>query len=235
MIKKINVKKIQEKLIDKKDEIDVLYFGDSKMIYICKVCGVKKECSISTLETTLSKCNPFHNEVCSKIVNDIIRNDIGEVLLKRFRAHYRYAHERSFNPNCKDYERYKGMFKFDDFPDYFNNTYEEYKKAISIYGSDSTLTIDRVDGNKGYEKHNVRFVPLRINLQNRECVKSVMAVNIYTEKIIRAANVTELAEMHFNKNNTSVIRSAADSGRLYKATWKIFYTVETQSTIERIS
>lgn len=60
-------------------------------------------------------------------------------------------------------------------------------------------TKDRIEGNKGYEKGNVRFVPMKINLQNKDVVIPVMGVNIKTKEVIDANSIGELAGKYFTQ------------------------------------
>lgn len=106
------------------------------------------------------------------------------------------------------------------------------KKAIKIYGVDAKLSIDRIDGNKGYEAGNIRFVPVAINNQNKDSIIPVIAVNILTLEVIKANSLNELCINYFDKNKNSAIRQSINNNTIYNKTWKIFYTIKTQSTIE---
>ena len=61
--------------------------------------------------------------VPSKITLDKIRNDIGKDGAKLFHNKYRVSRERCNNPNNKDYESYKGKFKFKNLTDFYENCY----------------------------------------------------------------------------------------------------------------
>lgn len=118
----------------------------------------------------------------SKKKLDIIRKELGDDLAEHFHTKYRSARERCYNPNNKDYDNYKGKFAFKDFPDFFDNCYEDFKIAINKYCSH--VSIDRIDGDKGYEPGNIRFVPMSVNLQNKKTVKKVLVTDTFTgEKI----------------------------------------------------
>ena len=116
--------------------------------------------------------------VPSKEKLDFIRNDLGYEAAEIFHRKYRIAKERCCNPNNKDYDKYKEKFKFIDFVDFFNSCYEDFKKSYIRYGK--SLSIDRIDGDLGYEKGNVRFVPISINLKNKSIVIPVELIDTYT-------------------------------------------------------
>lgn len=202
----------------------------------CNKCGAIKTYEIKSIYTNYKnkKCE-IHSENCSKYFNNLIKEELGEELLKKFRNFYRYARERCCNPNNKDYKRYAGKWHFEDYIDYYKNCYEEFKKSINKYGIDSKLSIDRINNNKGYEKGNVRFVPISINLQNKDIVIPCMGVNLVTKEIIEANSIGELAKKYFGETHISTIHSAIKRNKLYNKVWKIFYTIETQSTIETTS
>ncbi|MDI7818096.1 hypothetical protein QMM58_17105, partial [Clostridioides difficile] len=92
-------------------------------------------------------------------------------------------------------------------------------------------SIDRIDNSKGYEIGNVRFVPMNINAKNKDDIYPVMAVNIFDKTIIECDSLVQLANEYFEGKSTSLYQSVQEN-RLYLNTWKIFYTIKTQSTIE---
>lgn len=116
----------------------------------------------------------------SKEALDCIRNDMGVECAKIFHNKYRAAKERCCNKNNKDYEHYKGLFKFKNFVDFYNCCYGDFKNSYIQYGNN--LSIDRIDGAKGYEKGNVRFVPMELNLKNKPNVVPILIVDTKTKE-----------------------------------------------------
>ena len=217
----------------KKLDIKIIKIDEFECTYECLKCGAIKTNTLNSIRRQWKEQNTLHTEACSKYFNDLIKNELNEKQLKQFRSFYRYAKERCCNPNSKDYVRYKGKFHFEDYTDYVNSCYGIYKEAYLIYG-ENNLSIDRIDNSKGYEHNNIRFVPMSINSQNKDEIYPVMAVNIITKQILESPSLTKMANKYFNGKQTSLYQSVTEN-RLYLNTWKIFYTIETQSTIERIS
>jgi hypothetical protein len=217
-------------------QYSIIEMTDNKITVSCNKCKAIKTYDIKSLYSNYKNKTKttLHSENCSQYFNNLIRKELGDKKLRQFRDFYRYARERSCNPNNKDYERYKGKMKFEDYVDYFLSCYEIYKINLQQYGMDAKLTIDRIDGNKGYEHGNIRFVPMEVNLQNKEIVIPVMAVNINTKEILTAVSLHKLCSEYFI-NSHSAIYDSIQNNTLFKNKWKIFYTLKTQSTIETIS
>lgn len=230
-----NSDKLREWIYENLNLLNITILNDdiinNKMTIKCNECDAIKTLKIDSIYGNNHKnTKSMHGDSCSKYYNDIGRKELGETTFKKFKEHYRFAHERCCNPNCKDYKRYKGKMKFKDYVDYFKCCYEEYKKDLNKYGNDVKLTIDRIDGNKGYEKGNVRFVPLLINNRNKDTIIPVIAVNIQTLEVIKAESVNDLSEKYFEGNKASAITNAIRQNRFYNNnnnTWKIFYTYKT--------
>lgn len=210
--------------------IEIIKIDEYECTYKCCECGAIKTNMLNSIRRQLNGGKTFHTEACSKYYNDIVREEIGDKNLNQFRSFYRYAKERCCNPNSKDYERYNGKFKFKDYTEYVRFCFEEYKQSYKIYG-ENNLSIDRIDNSKGYEIGNVRFVPMNINAKNKDDIYPVMAVNIFDKTIIECDSLVQLANEYFEGKSTSLYQSVQEN-RLYLNTWKIFYTIKTQSTIE---
>lgn len=204
--------------------VDIIKFDEKKITVKCKVCDSIRELNIDSLYSNYyNSVRQMHGDSCSKYYNNIGKKELGDKIYKKFKESYRFAHERCCNPNCKDYNRYKGKMKFVDYVDYFKCCYDNFKYAINKYGIDSKLSIDRIDGNKGYEKGNVRFVPILINLKNKDIVIPVIGVNINTLEVIQADSVNELCTIYFDENKVSAIAKSIKENRFYNNVWKIFY------------
>lgn len=116
----------------------------------------------------------------SKEKLDIIKIELGNEAAQIFHDKYRVAKERCDNPNCKDYLKYKGLFKFKDFVDFFNHCYPIFKESYKKYGNN--ISIDRINGDKGYEPNNIRFVPMDLNLKNKKIVIKTRVLDTFTNK-----------------------------------------------------
>lgn len=225
---KLNTKWIN-KIYDNQNELEynVISLDDSNISISCSKCGaihnLKTESFISN---RLTKELKVHGDSCSKYFNNLIRNKYNEKYLKKFKCYYRYARERCCNPNCKDYERYKGKWGFEDYVDYYKVCFETFEIAVNKYGMDSTLSIDRINGSMGYEKGNVRFVPMYINSQNKDIVIPVICVNIETKEVFEANSIGELAKRYFDESKTSAIHNSIKNNSIYLNKWKIFHTLK---------
>ena len=211
--------------------IEIISIDEYECKFKCTCCGAIKEMGLGAMRSHLKTNSTFHSESCSRYFNEIIKDELGEKHLRQFIRFFRSAKDRCCNPNNKDYYRYKGKFKFKDYPEYVNHCLELYKESLKMYGDDN-LSIDRVVNSKGYEVGNVRFVPMTLNLLNRDNICPVMAVNIVDKTIIECESLNQLANEYFEGKITS-IHQAIQENRLYLNTWKIFYTIKTASTIER--
>ena len=189
----------------------------------CDICGALKTLEAkSVYRNSKDKLN-LHNEKCSSYYFSKQDEDMGIEHRKQFRAFYRYAKERCTNPNNKDYGRYKGKWNFTDYVDYYHSCWEEYKKSTKLYPNQK-LSIDRIDGKKGYEKGNVRFIPLEENLRNKVYVKSVRLENIITGEIIIEPSLGKASVRLFGdtKHATAIMKAIKRNG-IYLNTWKITY------------
>lgn len=218
-----------EKVYGKQSELGyrVIEVDDENITISCSECGaihnLKTE---SFIGNRIVKGAKIHGGSCSKYFNDLIRSKYGEKHVNRFKAYYRYARERCCNPNSKDYERYKGKWHFQDYVDYYKGCFDAFEYAVEKYGIDSALSIDRINGSMGYEKGNVRFVPMYINSQNKDIVIPVMCVNIETKEVFEANSIGELAKRYFDESKISAIHRSIKNNSIYLNTWKIFHTLK---------
>lgn len=205
----------------------ILEMNDEFVTLQCSICGAIRRLQLKSLYRNDTK---IHGNSCCKYFLDICRNEIGAEKAKNFHDCYRRAHERCCNPRCKDFEKYKGKFHFMDFTEYYHSCYEDYKKAMKDFPG-QRLSIDRIKSSRGYEPGNVRFVPMSINLQNKDCVRPVLMRNIKTGEIIEGASFGDLARKYKDISFASSLHRACKKDRLYKGEWKIEF-IEAQSTIE---
>ena len=152
----------------------------------------------------------------SKKKLDIIRNELGNDYANLFHDKYRIAKERCCNKNNKDYNSYKNKFFFDDFSDFFDSCYDDFKKAILLYGKN--ISIDRIDGSKGYEKGNIRFVPMSLNLKNKDLVIKTKITDTKTGKSLSFDSFGE-ARNYLHESGAMFV--ALKKNRLYRKRYKV--------------
>lgn len=204
----------------KKRGYKIVSINNDMITIQCKTCNAIKTMKLSSLYRYESAGT--HNEFCSRYWLKIGREEIGDKAMKCFHDCYRRAHERCYNPNCKDYVRYKGKFGFRDFSEYYLTCFDDFKQSIkTILLKD--ITIDRIDGSKKYEPNNVRFVSMLVNLQNKPNVIPVKMTNIVTNEVIKGASFEDLARKYKNISYASALHRACKNNRLYKKTWKVEY------------
>ena len=137
---------------------------------------------------------------------------------------YHGIKQRCYNKNNPKYDLYGGKgVKM------CNEWYDDYLvfKQWSLengYKPNQNLSIDRIDGEKGYEKGNVRFIPLEENLRNKACVKTVRLENVITGEIIIEPSLGRASVRLFGdtKHASAISRTIKRNG-VYLNTWKITY------------
>lgn len=194
----------------------ILSINDKFTTIQCNDCGAIKNLQIASLAR--NKDAHIHNQFCAKYYLNQAKIEIGNRAALNFHNTYRYIHERCCSSKCKDYKRYHGKLKYKDFCEYYKDCYPIYKEALKTHDSQE-LTIDRIDGTKGYEPENIRFVTMTENLRNKPNVKAVKATNTKTDTVITGVSFGDLA----NKFNCypSVIHRAYKKHYLYRKVWKI--------------
>lgn len=186
---------------------------------VCPKCGAVK---YYKYKTSLRNIKAIHSISCSIHYQDLIKQELGEDACRKFASTYRHAKERCTNPRSKDYDRYKGLWGFTDYVDYHKACYPNFKQAWET--NSGNLTIDRIDGSRGYEVGNVRFISMGDNLRNKPNVKAVKATNVKTNEVLSAPSLGKLASD--NKKvfkSLSALHSRLIKGGLYKNTWLIEY------------
>lgn len=136
---------------------------------------------------------------------------------------HRHAKDRCMNKNNKDFIRYQGKWGFADYTEFHFDNYENFKENWLKHGKDST--IDRINNDKGYEPKNVRWVTMTENLRNKDCVKSIKAVNVLTGEIIIMPSFTSCREYSEDFKSVSGVFGSYQRGNLYKRKWK-FETID---------
>ena len=84
--------------------------------------------------------------------------------MDRLREIWRDMNRRCKNPNRKDYKWYgaRGITVCDEW-----NQYPEFKKWAESHGYADTLTIDRINPDKGYSPTNCKWATIKEQCNNR--------------------------------------------------------------------
>ena len=165
----------------------------------------------------------------SKEVLDYIRQDIGEEGAIKFQTKYRIARSRCCNPKDKDFHYYQGKFHFTSLKHFFIETYDLFKESFLQNPND--ISIDRIDGSKGYEPGNIRFCTMRENLQNKPTTIKCKMVDTYTNEEYYFNSIGEIKRWF--KSQSGGIHAAYKKGRLYRKRYLITKQEENSvSTIE---
>lgn len=197
----------------------IIEINDTYVTLQCKICSAIKRVQLKSLYRNDMQ---IHSQSCCKYFLDICREEIGEKEAKKFHDCYRRAHERCFNPHCKDFEKYKGKFHFADFTEYYHSCYDAYKEALENFPG-QRLSIDRIQSARGYEPGNIRFVPMSINLQNKDCVRPVQMKNLKTGQLIVGISFGDLARKFKDVTFAASLHRACRRNGLYNGEWKIEY------------
>lgn len=189
----------------------------------CEICGAIRVLEAQTLYRNDREGRPMHGERCTSYFFALQDEELGVEHRKQFRAYYRYAKDRCTNPNSKGHQNYKGKWGFIDYTDYYYSCWEEYKKAIQLYPN-SKLSIDRIDGTKGYEDGNVRFIPMEDNLRNKPNVRPIKARNIVTgEEFVEPSLGMVSVRLFGDTSHATSIRRALKRNGLPHKTWEFTY------------
>lgn len=91
---------------------------------------------------------------------------------------------RCNNPNMKEYHRYggRGIKVCNEWNDYFI-----FQKWAYLNGYNDTLTIDRIDNDKGYFPDNCRWITIEEQQQNRSSCRMI-TFNGKTQNVTQWAN-----------------------------------------------
>ena len=198
-------------------------YGNGVINIKCLKCGAIKTINVKSIYKNIKEKTKkeylFHNQYCASYFLDLCIHKVGEKAGNHFYDFFRHSKERCCNPNNKDYERYKGKFKFDDFPDFYHGCFDAYLEGLSKWDY-KELTIDRINGTKGYEKGNIRFVDMTTNLRNKPYVKPVKMTNLFTKEVITANSIGELAvkfgNIKYAPNIHKCLVEERDYGNIYK-------------------
>lgn len=124
---------------------------------------------------------------------------------------YRAMKTRCYNANAKSYKWYgaRGITICEEWQDY-----SEFKNWAHSNGYESDLTIDRIDGDKGYSPENCRWVSMKVQSNNRRS----------NHRVTYGNEVKSLAEW-CEKKGMSYKRVEA---RIKKLGWTVERALETK-------
>lgn len=139
--------------------------GRTKWFCICE-CGNIKEVQISHLiKNNIKSCGCLRKELASKRATTHGKHDT------RLYQTWCDIKKRCYNPNNKRYKDWggRGIAVCSEWKDDFQAFYDW---AINN-GYDDSLTIDRIDNNKGYEPNNCRWATTKQQTRNRRNTKYI--------------------------------------------------------------
>lgn len=195
---------------------DIISYDDIYVTIRCKKCG-----AIRIHNHTYS--NIFkHGQCCSTYYKELIINSYGKRVYEVFSSKYRGAKNRVLNPNNKDYFLYgKYEWGFEDFEDFMFSEFNKFIDASIKYGVDN-LSIDRINGNFGYIKGNIRFIPMDLNLKNKDTIKPVKVLNINTGEEYEYEN-PRVCGLSLNINPSRVWECCNRDNHIYKNKYYFSY------------
>lgn len=175
------------KEVDKK----ILPSGQVNRVFLCECdCGNLKEIRLVHLKRGATKsCGCVNNVQPTKELSYI---------RKIWRA-IKYRTSENYSESHLYYD--KGIFVCDD----WLNNYESFKNWALVNGLKKGLTIDRIDGDKGYNPDNCRVVSQKVNTNNRHNTMYV----VYKGKKYA---FTELLDIKYARHKDSKIRARIKRG-----------------------
>lgn len=140
----------------------------SKIIVICPIHGEFE----TTIDTHLNKSKTG----CAKCGRSNPRKPVVEGLKRKEMREYRIwkgIKTRITNPNATDYNNYgaQGITMCEEWLNSFENFYKDMGPCPKNY------SIDRIDGNKGYEPSNCRWASAKTQAENRRDFNDVIIYN----------------------------------------------------------
>lgn len=141
-------------------------YGNARWNCLCD-CGCSKTVLGAALRIgSILSCGCLHRERVrrkKKILNNRLYNI------------YYNMKSRCYNPNAKHFDYYggRGIKICDEWLDKENGFTNFYNWAMAN-GYNDTLTIDRIDNDKGYNEDNCRWVTRQEQVDNRRSSKSVI-------------------------------------------------------------
>lgn len=153
---------------------NILHEDCDKFFIECLTCGRKFYYS----KENVYKFKHSEHGYCGRLMHQEIRDLYGIDVERLFFSKMRAAKNRVTNPNNKDYKEYsKYGWGYKDAFDFTNNELLHFVSAVEEFNT-TTLSIDRINGRLGYTPSNIRFVPMSINLQNKDKIREVISIDL---------------------------------------------------------
>ena len=198
--------------------MQLIYEDSNQKTYLCDICGAH----ISYTKPYNNK--PHHGKLCGIYWKKYIEYFYGSHIYNLFKSKYASARTRCKNSNCKDYARYHLLeFGYPDFPSFVVHEFRNFMSSVMYFGTADGLTIDRLDNSLGYIPGNIRFVPMRDNLRNRDCCKKVKCKNLKTNNIQIFDNCMDAARYTNIGSNSRVFECCNRNNHVYKNLYEFTY------------
>lgn len=210
------------------DDISVteLYRDRNKKVRVkcrCLVCGREKDIDFISGILTHTRTPHFS---CGK--ERVKGNGIASANV-RFHTIWMAMKSRTNNPNSSQYKYYGGRGiksdGFEFFVDFYDKMHGSYLNAIEKYGSESSVSLDRIDPNGDYTANNCRWISLEEQKKNKRNNRWFEAISPAGEKFIACSRV-QFAKKHGLKRVT--INSSLLYGYQNREGWQFRFLTETE-------
>lgn len=201
-------------------EYKILKELDSQRVLIqCNTC----KNIFSYYKTNLYKFHHSSNKGnCIATLHRKIEAQYGKEFEEKFFQTANGAKNRVLNPNNKDYYAYKDLgFGFRDNFEFAELELEKFAEAAKTYGL-KNISIDRIDGSKGYYHDNIRYVPMDINLRNKSICKEILCKNLNTGEISIYENAYRCGDV-LNINPSRIRDCCVRENHYYKNLYSFEY------------
>ncbi len=135
-------------------------------LFRCSACGKKFKVHVSNARRNKQK----HCIDCSRSITVTMRNTIHGQAKTRLNNIFHGMKNRCYNKKSSKYKMYgaAGIIVCNE----WINNYENFAKWARNNGYTDNLTIDRIDGSKGYSPNNCRWTSGNIQAQNTKVIMS---------------------------------------------------------------
>jgi hypothetical protein len=142
------------------------------------------KCQCDCGNTTVVRARLLRNgqtKSCGCLQKEVLRKmnstQNGLSTTKIYKSWY-HMMQRCTNPKARSYDRYGGAGitvceRWKTFLNFYEDMKDSYYSAVEKYGDESLISIDRIDGTKGYYKENCRWITIaeqNLNLSSNRLV-----------------------------------------------------------------